>query len=209
MIHNHREAAPHKALNSLGTAYSLWAQAAAVRVDVGVSAVSGARRGGDHSLQVSLCSLPALRSTGAWSLFHWDGHQKGTGTRLHACVKTRLSESGPESAAKQQQEEKEKTKEASQSEAPPNPPELPAAVGHSTPAHKEQDHPEEDLVSHQSSSSRVSRSPLRAVKKVKIMSCKIALLDGSEFTVNVEVRKASEILSALPHSRKSSVLNYF
>ncbi|XP_055084688.1 band 4.1-like protein 3b isoform X1 [Periophthalmus magnuspinnatus] len=103
------------------------------------------------------------------------------------------TESGPESAPKQQEKE-EKTKGASQTSSPQNQPELPAAVGHSTPAHKEQDHPEEDLVSHQSSSSRLSRSPLRGVKKVKIMPCKVTLLDGSEYTVNVEKRAKGQVL---------------
>ncbi|XP_020796655.1 band 4.1-like protein 3 isoform X2 [Boleophthalmus pectinirostris] len=107
------------------------------------------------------------------------------------------TESGPESAPKQQEkekEEKEKAKGASQTSSPQNQPELPAAVGHSTPAHKEQDQPEEDLVSHQSSTSRLSRSPLRGVKKVKIMPCKVTLLDGSEFTVNIEKRAKGQVL---------------
>lgn len=48
--------------------------------------------------------------------------------------------------------------------------------------------PEEDQVSHRSSTSRLSRSPLKGVKKVKIMQCKVTLLDGSDYTVDVEVR---------------------
>ncbi|KAG7220888.1 hypothetical protein INR49_017738, partial [Caranx melampygus] len=100
-----------------------------------------------------------------------------------------------DSEAKQPQENKEgKAKAASQpSQAaaepsfPQSPPEqLPAAAGHSTPARKEQEQQEEDQVSHRSSTSRLSRSPLRGVKKVKIMQCKVTLLDGSDYTLNVE-----------------------
>lgn len=47
---------------------------------------------------------------------------------------------------------------------------------------------EDDQESRQSSTSRLSRSPLKGVKKVKIMQCKVTLLDGSDYTLNVEVR---------------------
>uniref|UniRef100_A0A3B4ZGD7 Erythrocyte membrane protein band 4.1-like 3b n=1 Tax=Stegastes partitus TaxID=144197 RepID=A0A3B4ZGD7_9TELE len=53
---------------------------------------------------------------------------------------------------------------------------------------------EEDQVSHRSSTSRLSRSPLRGVKKVKIMQCKITLLDGSDYTLNVEKRARGNVL---------------
>uniref|UniRef100_A0A3B4FDX6 Erythrocyte membrane protein band 4.1-like 3b n=1 Tax=Pundamilia nyererei TaxID=303518 RepID=A0A3B4FDX6_9CICH len=53
---------------------------------------------------------------------------------------------------------------------------------------------EEDLVSHRSSTSRLSRSPLRGVKKVKIMQCKVTLLDGLDFTLNVEKRAKGQFL---------------
>lgn len=103
------------------------------------------------------------------------------------------TESGADSEAKQQQENKETekgtAKEAAEPASPQNQPEqLPAAVGHSTPARKEQEQQEEDQVSHRSSTSRLSRSPLRGVKKVKIMQCKVTLLDGSDYTLNVEKR---------------------
>lgn len=116
------------------------------------------------------------------------------------------TESGADSEAKQPQENKEtekgKAKAASQPSqaaaepaSPQNQPEqLPAAVGHSTPARKEQEQQEEDLVSHRSSTSRLSRSPLRGVKKVKIMQCKVTLLDGSDFTLNVEKRAKGQFL---------------
>ncbi|XP_044222999.1 band 4.1-like protein 3 isoform X5 [Thunnus albacares] len=103
------------------------------------------------------------------------------------------TESGADSEAKQQQENKETekgtAKAAAEPASPQNQPEqLPAAVGHSTPARKEQEQQEEDQVSHRSSTSRLSRSPLRGVKKVKIMQCKVTLLDGSDYTLNVEKR---------------------
>ncbi|XP_054598556.1 band 4.1-like protein 3b isoform X2 [Nothobranchius furzeri] len=104
------------------------------------------------------------------------------------------TESGTDSEAKQPQEnqEKRKAKAAAEPKSPQNQPEqLPAAAGHSTPARKGQ---EEDQESHRSSTSRLSKSPLRGVKKVKIMQCKITLLDGSDFTVNVEKRAKGHVL---------------
>uniref|UniRef100_A0A665X9P7 Erythrocyte membrane protein band 4.1-like 3b n=1 Tax=Echeneis naucrates TaxID=173247 RepID=A0A665X9P7_ECHNA len=52
----------------------------------------------------------------------------------------------------------------------------------------------EDQVSHRSSTSRLSKSPLRGVKKVKIMQCKVTLLDGSDYTLNVEKRAKGQVL---------------
>ncbi|XP_044074444.1 band 4.1-like protein 3b isoform X13 [Siniperca chuatsi] len=109
------------------------------------------------------------------------------------------TESGADSEAKQPQENKEtekgKAKAAAEPTSPQNQPEqLPAAAGHSTPARKEQEQQEEDQVSHRSSTSRLSRSPLRGVKKVKIMQCKVTLLDGSDYTVNVEKRTKGQVL---------------
>ncbi|KAM9844988.1 band 4.1-like protein 3 [Aulostomus maculatus] len=109
------------------------------------------------------------------------------------------TESGADSEAKQQQENKEtekgKAKAAAEPTSPQNQPEqLPAAVGHSTPARKEQEQQEEDQESQRSSTSRLSRSPLRGVKKVKIMQCKVTLLDGSDFTLNVEKRAKGQVL---------------
>uniref|UniRef100_A0A1A8QI43 Erythrocyte membrane protein band 4.1-like 3b n=1 Tax=Nothobranchius pienaari TaxID=704102 RepID=A0A1A8QI43_9TELE len=105
------------------------------------------------------------------------------------------TESGTDSEARQPQEnrEKRKAKAAAEPKSPQNLPEqLPAAAGHSTPARKGQQ--EEDQESHRSSTSRLSKSPLRGVKKVKIMQCKITLLDGSDFTVNVEKRAKGHVL---------------
>ncbi|XP_056277871.1 band 4.1-like protein 3b isoform X8 [Pseudoliparis swirei] len=112
------------------------------------------------------------------------------------------TESGADSEAKQPQENKEtekgKAKAAAAAEptSPQNQPEqLPAAAGHSTPARKEeQEHQEGDQVSHRSSTSRLSRSPLKGVKKTKIMECKVAMLDGSDFTINVEKRAKGQVL---------------
>ncbi|XP_073346598.1 band 4.1-like protein 3b [Pagrus major] len=105
------------------------------------------------------------------------------------------TESGADSEAKQPQENKENEKgKAAEPTSPQNQPEqLPAAAGHSTPARKEQEQQEDD-VSHRSSTSRLSRSPLRGVKKVKIMQCKITLLDGSDFSLNVEKRAKGQML---------------
>uniref|UniRef100_M3ZF02 Erythrocyte membrane protein band 4.1 like 3 n=1 Tax=Xiphophorus maculatus TaxID=8083 RepID=M3ZF02_XIPMA len=109
------------------------------------------------------------------------------------------TESGADSEAKQPQAKKEaekgKSKAAADPASPQNQPEqLPAAVGHSTPARKEQEQQEEDQESHRSSTSRLSRSPLRGVKKVKMMQCKITLLDGSDYSVNVEKRAKGQVL---------------
>ncbi|XP_075339036.1 band 4.1-like protein 3b isoform X8 [Odontesthes bonariensis] len=109
------------------------------------------------------------------------------------------TESGADSEAKQPQENKEadkgKATAAAKPSSPQNKPEqLPAAAGHSTPAKKEQEQQEEDQLSHRSSTSRLSRSPLRGVKKVKIMQCKVTLMDGSDYTLNVEKRAKGHVL---------------
>ncbi|XP_075953504.1 band 4.1-like protein 3 isoform X2 [Anarhichas minor] len=107
------------------------------------------------------------------------------------------TESGADSEAKQPEENKEteKAKAAAEPTSPQNQPEqLPAAAGHSTPARKEQEQQEGDQVSHRSSTSRLSRSPLKGVKKTKIMECKVTMLDGSDFTLNVEKRARGQVL---------------
>lgn len=105
------------------------------------------------------------------------------------------TESGADSEGKQPQENKEAKAKPAEPTSPQNQPEqLPAAAGHSTPARKEQESQEEDQVSHRSSTSRLSRSPLRGVKKVKIMQCKVTLLDGSDYTFNVEKRAKGQVL---------------
>ncbi|XP_051543428.1 band 4.1-like protein 3 isoform X2 [Myxocyprinus asiaticus] len=101
------------------------------------------------------------------------------------------------------------------SAAPPHSPppldnQLPPAAAHSTPVRKEQggeregggvlqgkpDHhpPEDDRTSHWSSSSKVSRSPVKVSWKPKNMQCKISLLDGSDYTCVVEKRDKGQVL---------------
>ncbi|XP_067109945.1 band 4.1-like protein 3 isoform X7 [Osmerus mordax] len=110
------------------------------------------------------------------------------------------TESGADSDPKQPEKGKEKGKSGQPCQVPPaatSSPQsspLPAAAGHSTPVRKEQGQIEEDQASHQSSTSRLSRSPLKGGKKVKIMQCKITLLDGSDYTLTVEKRAKGQLL---------------
>uniref|UniRef100_UPI003AAFC687 band 4.1-like protein 3b n=1 Tax=Centroberyx gerrardi TaxID=166262 RepID=UPI003AAFC687 len=117
------------------------------------------------------------------------------------------TESGADSEPQQQQQDNKETEKGkaeaasqpSQAAAEPASPQaqpesLPAAAGHSTPARKEQEYQEEDQVSHRSSTSRLSRSPLRGVKKLKNMQCKVTLLDGSDYTLTVEKRAKGQVL---------------
>ncbi|XP_051970985.1 band 4.1-like protein 3a isoform X1 [Xyrauchen texanus] len=94
--------------------------------------------------------------------------------------------------------------------SPPLDSQLPPAAAHSTPVRKEQggeregggvlqgkpDHhpPEDDRTSHWSSSSKVSRSPVKVSWKPKNMQCKISLLDGSDYTCVVEKRDKGQVL---------------
>ncbi|XP_074545167.1 band 4.1-like protein 3b isoform X6 [Halichoeres trimaculatus] len=106
------------------------------------------------------------------------------------------TETGADSEARQNKETEKGKAKAAEPTSPQNQTEqLPAAAGHSTPARKEQEQqPEEDLTSHRSSTSRLSRSPLRGVKKVKMMQCKVTLLDGSDYTVTAEKRSKGQVL---------------
>ncbi|XP_029929673.1 band 4.1-like protein 3 [Myripristis murdjan] len=123
------------------------------------------------------------------------------------------TESGADSEPKQQQKQPQQQQESQETEkgtaqaptqhslaaAEPTSPQaqpeqLPAAAGHSTPARKEQETQEEDQVSHRSSTSRLSRSPLRGVKKLKNMQCKVTLLDGTDYTLTVEKRAKGQVL---------------
>ncbi|XP_067234787.1 band 4.1-like protein 3a isoform X5 [Chanodichthys erythropterus] len=95
--------------------------------------------------------------------------------------------------------------------APPLDNQLPPAAAHSTPVRKEQagerevggvpqgkaNHQpsEEDGASHWSSSSKLTRSPVKVTKKPKNMQCKITLLDGSDYTCVVEIFKGGEFES--------------
>ncbi|XP_011734827.1 band 4.1-like protein 3 isoform X10 [Macaca nemestrina] len=53
---------------------------------------------------------------------------------------------------------------------------------------------EDDKLSQKSSSSKLSRSPLKIAKKPKSMQCKVILLDGSEYTCDVEKRSRGQVL---------------
>ncbi|XP_064299027.1 band 4.1-like protein 3 isoform X9 [Phalacrocorax carbo] len=53
---------------------------------------------------------------------------------------------------------------------------------------------EDDKLSQKSSSSKLSKSPLKIVKKPKNMQCKVTLLDGSEYACDVEKRSRGQVL---------------
>ncbi|XP_028920547.1 band 4.1-like protein 3 isoform X11 [Ornithorhynchus anatinus] len=53
---------------------------------------------------------------------------------------------------------------------------------------------EDDKLSQKSSCSKLSRSPLKIVKKPKSMQCKVTLLDGSDYSCDVEKRSRGQIL---------------
>ncbi|XP_072536118.1 band 4.1-like protein 3a isoform X5 [Salminus brasiliensis] len=94
--------------------------------------------------------------------------------------------------------------------APPLDEQLPPAAAHSTPVKKEQNGEreaggvpqgkpdqhvaEDDLTSHRSSTSKLSRSPVKVTKKPKNMQCKVTLLDGSDYTCVVEKREKGQVL---------------
>ncbi|XP_075561542.1 band 4.1-like protein 3 isoform X12 [Pelecanus crispus] len=86
-----------------------------------------------------------------------------------------------------------------------------AVAAHSTPVKKEQGDKEQefaaasakqleyqqledDKLSQKSSSSKLSKSPLKIVKKPKNMQCKVTLLDGSEYACEVEKRSRGQVL---------------
>ncbi|XP_059974964.1 band 4.1-like protein 3 isoform X1 [Mesoplodon densirostris] len=96
-------------------------------------------------------------------------------------------------------------------EQPQAPEQLEEAAAHSTPVRKEvtdKDQEfaagpakqpeyqqfEDDKLSQKSSSSKLSRSPLKIVKKPKSMQSKVILLDGSEYTCDVEKRSRGQVL---------------
>ncbi|XP_039512273.1 band 4.1-like protein 3a isoform X10 [Pimephales promelas] len=94
--------------------------------------------------------------------------------------------------------------------APPLDNQLPPADAHSTPVRKQQagerevggvpqgkanqQLAEDDGSSHWSSSSKLTRSPVKVIKKPKSMQCKISLLDGSDYTCVVEKRDKGQVL---------------
>ncbi|XP_044790654.2 band 4.1-like protein 3 isoform X8 [Bubalus bubalis] len=101
--------------------------------------------------------------------------------------------------------------EPASEEQPQAPEQFEEAAAHSTPVRKEvtdkdqefaagpakqleYQQLEDDKLSQKSSSSKLSRSPLKIVKKPKSMQCKVILLDGSEYTCDVEKRSRGQVL---------------
>uniref|UniRef100_A0A673LK24 Erythrocyte membrane protein band 4.1 like 3 n=1 Tax=Sinocyclocheilus rhinocerous TaxID=307959 RepID=A0A673LK24_9TELE len=90
------------------------------------------------------------------------------------------------------------------SAAPPLDNQLPPADAHSTPVRKDrqtgngggvdQQPAEDDGTSHWSSSSKLTRSPVKISRKPKSMQCKVALLDGCDYTCVVEKRDKGQVL---------------
>uniref|UniRef100_A0A8C1LF34 Erythrocyte membrane protein band 4.1-like 3a n=1 Tax=Cyprinus carpio TaxID=7962 RepID=A0A8C1LF34_CYPCA len=87
------------------------------------------------------------------------------------------------------------------SAAPPLDNQLPPAAAHSTPVRKEQvlfaihsERTEDDGTSHWSSSSKLTRSPVKISKNPKNMQVKVTLLDGSDYTCVVEKREKGQVL---------------
>uniref|UniRef100_A0A8C6Y559 Erythrocyte membrane protein band 4.1 like 3 n=1 Tax=Naja naja TaxID=35670 RepID=A0A8C6Y559_NAJNA len=134
------------------------------------------------------------------------------------------TESGSDSESKDQDQEQKETsseqEKATQEQQPQQVEEehqnalkqFSSVAAHSTPVKKEQatdkelevaaavakqleyQQFEDDKLSQKSSSSKLSRSPLKIVKKPKNMQCKVILLDGSEYGCEVEKRSKGQIL---------------
>lgn len=128
------------------------------------------------------------------------------------------SESKPEQEAVPQEEAGAQGHVGAQGEEPPSASVEPqvleqfeGAAAHSTPVHKEvagkeqeiaaeaakqleYQQFEDDKLSQKSSSSKLSRSPLKIVKKPRSMQCKVVLLDGSEYACDVEKRSRGQVL---------------
>uniref|UniRef100_A0A8C5WHF4 Erythrocyte membrane protein band 4.1 like 3 n=1 Tax=Leptobrachium leishanense TaxID=445787 RepID=A0A8C5WHF4_9ANUR len=133
------------------------------------------------------------------------------------------SETGSDSEAKQDQE-KEQKDGTQQKVAPGTQPgqqageedhqsaveHFPAAAAHSTPLKSEKNGDrdwdkaaakqleyqqlEDDKISQKSASSKLSKSPLKVVKRPKNMQAKVLLLDGSEYSCDVEKRTRGQFL---------------
>ncbi|XP_032875947.1 band 4.1-like protein 3 isoform X1 [Amblyraja radiata] len=68
------------------------------------------------------------------------------------------------------------------------------ASGKLTVSQQEDHQAEDDKLSQKSSSSKLSKSPLKGAKRPKNMLCKVTLLDGSEHTCEVEKRAKGQVL---------------
>ncbi|KAM8966758.1 band 4.1-like protein 3 isoform 2-T2 [Pelodytes ibericus] len=134
------------------------------------------------------------------------------------------SESGSDSESKQDQEKDQRDGKQQKLESGTQPAQqtgeehqnavehFPAAAAHSTPLKSEKNGDkdwdkdaaiakqleyqqlEDDKVSQKSASSKLSKSPLKAAKRPKNMQAKVTLLDGSEYTCEVEKRSRGQIL---------------
>uniref|UniRef100_A0A8C2S874 Protein 4.1 n=1 Tax=Capra hircus TaxID=9925 RepID=A0A8C2S874_CAPHI len=148
----------------------------------------------------------------------------GPSLSLPAEQSTMTTESGSDSESKPEQEAEPQEAAGGQGvqpgaqpgpepaeEQPQAPEQFEEAAAHSTPVRKEvtdKDQEfatgpakqleyqqfEDDKLSQKSSSSKLSRSPLKIVKKPKSMQCKVILLDGSEYTCDVEKRSRGQVL---------------
>ncbi|XP_051785109.1 band 4.1-like protein 3a isoform X11 [Erpetoichthys calabaricus] len=131
------------------------------------------------------------------------------------------TDSGSDSESKQDKEQEEQKGSSQQQTTPQqqapaeevqqfDAEQFPAAAAHSTPARKEQNGDrdgealpvskpeyqqfEDDKASQKSSSSKLSKSPLKSVKRPKNMQCKVTLLDGADYTCVVEKRAKGQAL---------------
>ncbi|XP_072008273.1 band 4.1-like protein 3 isoform X17 [Engystomops pustulosus] len=126
-------------------------------------------------------------------------------------------ETGPDSESKQDQEKDQKGTSGTQPGQQPGDDHqnalehFPAAAAHSTPLKSEKNSDkdwdkeasakqleyqqlEDDKVSQKSVSSKLSKSPLKSAKRPKNMQAKVTLLDGSEYTCEVEKRSKGQVL---------------
>ncbi|XP_054141209.1 band 4.1-like protein 3 isoform X11 [Melozone crissalis] len=119
-------------------------------------------------------------------------------------AETQPQEQQPQQPQQQQQQPSEEQQTALE--------QFSAVAAHSTPVRKEQatekeqefaaasakqleyQQLEDDKLSQKSSSSKLSKSPLKIVKKPKNMQCKVTLLDGSEYACEVEKRSRGQVL---------------
>ncbi|XP_033613468.1 band 4.1-like protein 3 [Fukomys damarensis] len=140
---------------------------------------------------------------------------------LGAQQSTMTTESGSDSESKPEQEAAPQEAAGAQGPAGAQGAEPPSVgsveleqfegAAHSTPVHREAtekeqefaataakqlEYPplEDDKLSQKSSSSKLSRSPLKIAKKPRSMQCKVVLLDGSEYTCEVEKRSRGQML---------------
>ncbi|XP_014726723.1 PREDICTED: band 4.1-like protein 3 isoform X2 [Sturnus vulgaris] len=118
------------------------------------------------------------------------------------------AETQPQDQQQQQQPQQQQPSEEQQTELE----QFSAVAAHSTPVRKEQatekeqefaaasakqleyQQLEDDKLSQKSSSSKLSKSPLKIAKKPKNMQCKVTLLDGSEYACEVEKRSRGQVL---------------